>query len=202
MILPSLQYEQDLWSQGFVAVAGVDEVGRGAWAGPVVAGAVILSPALPDTLPLIRDSKTMSPLQRQKSAAILNDCGWCRPAVGLATVDEINLLGIAAATFLAMQRAIEQLSADHVLIDAFIHPTITLPQKPIVKGDSLCLSIAAASIVAKVFRDDLMDELSQKFPNYGLADHKGYGTKQHQQAIQSFGLTEIHRTGYQLKFLQ
>jgi ribonuclease HII len=204
MIIPTFEYEQQWWQQGYSYIAGVDEVGRGAWAGPVVAGAAILTPTFDASrAPVIRDSKTLSPQQRQKAADFLTNSDQCYTAVGLASVEEINNMGIAPATFLAMSRALQQLATQPqiVLIDAFKHPNLITPQQAIVKGDAVSLSIAAASIVAKVFRDNLMNELATNYSSYFLSDHKGYGTKAHQQAILRHGLSSIHRKfGY--KFLE
>lgn len=201
MTTPSLQFEQAAWQQGFRGVVGVDEVGRGCWAGPVVAGAVILSPTFDlGTAPIIRDSKTLSAKQRQIAVDFLAQSPDTQSAIGQASVEEINSLGIAPATFLAMQRAIEQLPADYLLIDAFQHPSSPLPQQAIVKGDSLSVSIAAASIVAKQYRDQLMATLSHDYPQYGFDQHVGYGTRLHQQAIQEHGLSPLHRQ-FNLKFL-
>lgn len=207
---PSLQYEQYMWRQGFRHVAGIDEVGRGSWAGPVVAAAVILPVNFTEDtalsghpVHLIRDSKTLSSAQRRKIAEyIIHQSGFSY-AIAEATVIEINTLGIAKATFLAMERAIRQISigVDYVLVDGFRHPYLSIPQQPIIKGDSLSISIAAASIIAKEYRDNLMCQLGVDYPEYGFEKHKGYGTKIHQQAIHSFGLSHIHRINFQLKCL-
>lgn len=194
IIKPSLEFEQKVWDQGYLRIAGVDEVGRGCWAGPVVAAAAILSPALDITsAPPIRDSKTLSANQRQKALVFISDCPLITTSIGQASVEEINNLGIAEATFLAMQRAIDQVNPDYILIDGFAHPSTSLPQQPIVKGDSLSLSIATASIVAKQFRDQLMTDLASQYPNYYLDQHKGYGTRLHEQAVANHGRSPIHR---------
>jgi ribonuclease HII len=215
MTTPDLKHEQVLWGQGLTVVAGVDEVGRGAWAGPVVAAAAVFSPgmrlhaeglsvAAGTVLPrLLRDSKKLSPAQRQKVAHELLQINmqW---AIGEVGVDEISAMGIGPANFLAMQRALDRLTvqAEYVLIDGFLHPHIaSSKQQQVIKGDATVASIAAASVLAKVHRDALMEGYAQRYPEYGFAQHKGYGTSFHQQAILQHGLTPIHRAGYNLKFL-
>ncbi len=203
-MLPTLDYEHSLWQQGYRSIAGIDEVGRGCWAGPVVAGAAVVKSdfAWSNSMAVVRDSKTMSPSQRQQACQFIHDQSGISTAIGQASVVEINHNGIAAAAFLAMSRALEQLPmTEYCLIDGFQHPSITLPQQAIVKGDARCLSIAIASIVAKEFRDNLMRQLANQYPNYHLDQHKGYGTAQHQQAIKQYGLSDIHRTSFKLKFL-
>ena len=208
MILPSLKYESELWGQGFTQIVGVDEVGRGAWAGPVVAAAVIISPSIQpiDSVPqlrLIRDSKTLSPAQRQSALQAISENQWISSAIGQASVAEIAESGISAATFMAMSRAINALpaAADYLLIDGFAHPSQSIPQKAVIKGDAHCLSIAAASIVAKQYRDTLMRQLGQHYPQYGFNRHVGYGTALHRQAIADHGLSPVHRHNFHLKFL-
>lgn len=175
-------------------IVGVDEVGSGALAGPVYAGAVVLP--LDSRLGRIQDSKLLhaeareelSPLIKQRSLA------W---SVGAATVEEITELGIRGATLLAMRRAVEDiLQADYVLVDAWTIPGITIPQNGIIRGDRYVKSIAAASIIAKVERDQLMRELGETYPEYGFDVHKGYATSGHRQAIHKYGPCPIHRTGY------
>ena len=213
MISPDLLYEQSLWGKGFGLVAGVDEVGRGAWAGPLVAAAVCLSnrtvlsgvdkPQSVQLPRLLRDSKKLSASQRSLLADQLAIMAsqW---SIGQANVDEINSLGVGQANILAMQRALDALPlpADFALVDGAItnlmHPD---KQKSIIKGDAIVASIAAASIIAKVHRDAIMIEVSKTYPEYRFDKHKGYGTKLHQQAIQKHGLSPIHRTGYNLKFM-
>ena len=211
---PSLVQERMLWSQGLSTVVGVDEVGRGAWAGPIVSAAVILSPessefdALDSSLiqlpKLLRDSKKLSPIQRQEVASQLASI-VAYSSIGQVEVEEINDIGIGRANILAMQRAIKNLpvKVDHILVDGFpISELEPEKQTAIVKGDATVASIAAASVVAKVHRDTLMEELAHAYPEYGFAQHKGYGTKTHQQSIQQLGLCPIHRTNYRLKFLR
>lgn len=179
-------------------VAGVDEVGRGPVAGPVVAAAVILPlDDRPAWLHLLRDSKQLSPERRTWLASIIveRSRGW-----GVASVasDEIDRLGIAPAAFTAMRRALGQLPlpVSHVLVDAFQIPEVGSSQSALVRGDARCASIAAASIVAKVARDRIMVDLDDVFPGYGLAQHKGYATAQHLAAIERNGLSPIHRRSF------
>ena len=181
------------------AVAGVDEVGRGALFGPVVAAAVMLPASALEALALsgVTDSKRLTPLRRRVLAAQIQQVAVCR--IGLASVREIDRLNILQASLLAMRRAIDRLTpAPHLcLIDGNQPvPGLTLPQQTIVKGDQHCLAIGAASIVAKVWRDALVDRLAAKYPEYGLLTNKGYGTIAHRQAIQQFGCTPQHRRSF------
>jgi ribonuclease HII len=193
--VPTFVEEEKLIVQGYRLIAGVDEVGRGPLAGPVVAAAVILPwGKQPSWLSRVRDSKQLTPSQRE---SIFDRITASRVAYGLGVVSHevIDKRGIAPATRLAMRYAIEQLSTcpDYLLIDFMQLPAIRIPQKSVVNGDSICLSIAAASIVAKVSRDRLMVELDNQFPGYGLAQHKGYGTPEHLEALQRLGPCPIHR---------
>ncbi len=193
---PHLDYEAALLSRGCVAVAGLDEVGRGTLAGPVVAGAVILPSACAGGwLRLINDSKKLTPAQRDEACAeITSRC--VSHATGGCDSAEIDRMGIVAATRTAMARAIELLEPqpDHLLIDALSLRAVRIPQTPIIKGDAISLSIAAASIVAKVTRDRLMATvLEGRYPGYGFAEHKGYGTAEHLSALRRMGPTPIHR---------
>jgi ribonuclease HII len=196
---PDLSFEQALWSTGVILVAGVDEAGRGAWAGPVSAGAAIL-PVQPDLrlrLQGVRDSKQMSPAQRAHWVIEIYRVAlaW---GVGFASAEEIDERGIVPATRLAMQRAIACLdpAPQHLLIDAVRLPSIALPQQSLIKGDARVLSIAAASVLAKTARDALMVELDASCPGYGLARHKGYGTALHQSALQRLGPSPLHRKSF------
>ncbi len=184
-------------------VAGVDEVGRGAWAGPVFAAAAILSPRAAATLELagLDDSKTMSKPAREHYFDTLtraSEAGEAWLALGHADVDEIDALNILGATMLAMQRAVAALSVEptFVLIDGNRVPDLACPAEAIVKGDSRVLSIAAASIYAKVSRDRLMTDLAGECPGYGWEQNVGYGTRQHQEALSSFGPTAHHRKSF------
>jgi len=200
---PSWQTENEYWANSINCLAGIDEVGMGALAGPVVAAAAVFKQTTSSSLSLrsvaIRDSKTLSVKQREKAAAWIkeNASAW---AIGEAGVEEITALNIRAASHLAMRRAIEKLklSPDLLLIDgtpAQIHSTI--PAINIVDGDAKCFSIAAASILAKVYRDQLMSELDHLYPQYGFASHKGYGTQRHLAALRLHGVSPYHRSTYQ-----
>jgi len=193
--VPTFDEEETLIAQGYRFIAGVDEVGRGPLAGPVVAAAVILPlKKRPSWLSKVRDSKQLTPLQRESIFSHVVESGMPFE-VGFVANDIIDERGIAPATRLAMRHAIEQLSTrpDYLLIDFMRLPGIRIPQKSVVDGDSLCLSIALASVVAKVTRDRFMVELDGQFPGYGLAKHKGYGTQAHLEALQRLGPCTIHR---------
>lgn len=198
-IQPDTTFEQALWSGGVSLIAGVDEAGRGAWAGPVSAGAVILPQRadLAVCLSGVRDSKQMTVLQRARWAEKIRSlaCAW---GVGFSSSEEIDALGIVPATRLAMQRAIEQLAPapQHLLVDAVRLPQIKLPQQALIKGDARVLSIAAASVLAKTARDALMIELDRSYPGYSLSRHKGYGTAIHRAAVQCLGPCAIHRRSF------
>lgn len=180
-------------------VAGVDEVGRGALFGPVVAAAVILPADAIEPLALagVTDSKRLTPQRRSLLAAQIQQVAVCR--IGLASVREIDRLNILQASLLAMRRSITRLDPVPALclIDGNQQvPGLSMPQQTIVKGDQSSLAIAAASIVAKVWRDALIDRLAAKYPQYGLATNKGYGTIAHRQAIAQFGITKQHRRSF------
>ncbi len=176
-------------------VAGVDEAGRGPLAGPVIAAAVILDPARP--VSGLRDSKLLSASRRESLYAEITDkaLAW---AVGRAEAAEIDRINILQATLMAMQRAINALQpcAEHALIDGNRCPQLTIPAQAIVKGDSKVAAISAASIIAKVTRDREMIELDLQYPGYGLAQHKGYPSKAHMEALDALGLTPQHRRSY------
>ncbi len=193
--IPTFHEERALMAQGVTLIAGVDEVGCGCWAGPVHAAAVILP--LNSRLAIIRDSKLLSRAQRERWVEEIKkrSTAW---AVGSASSEEVDKLNIRQAAFLAMQRALEALplKPEFVLADGYQIPGLAVPCKRIVDGDTHVKSIAAASIIAKVTRDRLMEELDQRYPGYGFADHKGYGTKQHQAALAKLGPSPIHRMSY------
>ena len=198
---PDLSFEQILWQGGEIAVAGVDEAGRGALAGPVAAAAVIL-PAdqkVSGLLPGVRDSKQMTPLERDIARErIQRFCiAW---GVGFSSPGEIDQVGIVAATRLAAWRAIERLTPPptHLLLDYLFLPELAIPQTALIKGDCRSLSIAAASIMAKTSRDALLAELDLTYPEYGFANHKGYGTRSHRDALQRLGPSPIHRLSFTL----
>lgn len=196
---PDLSFEISCWQAGEQIVAGLDEAGRGAWAGPVSAGAVIF-PNDPEVIHLlqgVRDSKMMTPHQREYWAQEIIRCAvsW---QVGFASHEEIDALGIVPATRLAMMRAVQGLSIQpqHLLIDALNLNEIPLPQTSIIRGDSKSLSIAAASVLAKTARDAVMVEMDHLIPGYGFSRHKGYGTKQHQMALEKLGPCSTHRLSF------
>ena len=192
---PTYAEEAALIESGYTLIAGVDEVGRGTLAGPVVAGAAIL-PLYPkgDWLSGVKDSKTLTPHQRE-AAAYAMEAASTTMRTGAATSEEIDAVGIVEATRIAMTRAIDALPIrpQFLLIDALLLPDAGLPQRAIVKGDAKCLSIAAASIVAKVTRDAMMRDADTSYPGYGFAQHKGYATQQHRDALEQLGPCDIHR---------
>ncbi len=195
--VPHLQRERRFMQSGYTLIAGLDEAGRGAWAGPVVAGAVILN--LPDVSNLreVNDSKQLSARQREKLyPVIIAHC--LTHGIGQASVEEIDAIGILPATRLAMMRALEALSPqpNALLIDAVRLPQVHQPQDVFNFADAISLSVAAASILAKVTRDRLMIGLDEQYPSYGFARHKGYGTRLHQAALQSIGPCAIHRRSF------
>jgi len=199
VITPDLSFEFSLWQSGVSLIAGVDEAGRGAWAGPVAAAAVILSPAadLVERLSGVRDSKQMTPRQRavwaEKIQAVA--LAW---GVGFANAQEIDAQGILPATRLAMQRALAglDLAPEHLLLDAVRLPAVALPQTALIKGDCRVLSIAAASVLAKTARDHWMEKLDVEIPGYYFARHKGYGTAVHRTALETLGPCEEHRKSF------
>jgi ribonuclease HII len=195
---PDLSFERALWQAGIVRVAGLDEAGRGALAGPVAAGVVVLPAGIEITrLNGVRDSKQMLPAERQKWLAVILEC-CLAVGVGMASALEIDEIGIVPATRLAMLRALEQLcpSPQHLLLDYIELPDSQIAQTSLVKGDQRVLSIATASILAKTYRDAWMEKVDRTFPGYGFAVHKGYGTQMHRAAIQRLGLSPIHRRSF------
>jgi ribonuclease HII len=185
-------FEKEIRTEGFKLVAGLDEAGRGPLAGPVVAAAVVLSPRV--RLPGVDDSKRLSAKQREESFALLNRKASAI-GVGIVEAEEIDQLNIHRASLKAMEKAVAALPCfpDFLLIDGLFTLNLPLPQKAIIKGDQICLSIAAASIVAKVIRDRMMIAYHQEYPEYNFARHKGYGTKEHLQAIEKYGRCPLHR---------
>ena len=184
-----------------LVIAGIDEAGRGPLAGPVAAGACIL-PADHDIL-YLNDSKKLSAKQRDMLFDQINEEALAG-SVGLvdpARIDEINIL---QATYEAMRLAISQLKVPPTVLvnDAVTIPGIQIPQVPVIKGDAKCISIAAASVLAKVTRDRIMEEMDEKYPEYGFAKHKGYGTKEHMDAIREFGPCPIHRRSFITRIVQ
>ena len=197
-IKPSFEEEQRLYRQGYRLIAGLDEAGRGALAGPVVAAAVIL-PASVKTpwIERVRDSKLLSPKARLDIFEHICDTALS-VGIGMVNHDFIDRRGIASATRLAMQQAIEQLAPppDFLLIDYLKLPQVPIPQKGITDGDALCTTIACASIVAKVTRDHIMTALDSIVPGYQLARHKGYGTPEHMFWLEQRGPSSIHRLSF------
>ena len=195
-----LEYEKDLYAKGYEYICGIDEAGRGPLCGPVVAAAVILKKG--DKIEGVNDSKKLSEKKREqlfeqiKKRAVAYSVG----IVDEKTIDEINIL---EATRLAMKKAVEGLStkAEYALVDAEKKVPIDIPYTPIIKGDALSESIAAASIIAKVTRDRMIIELDGKYPEYNFAKNKGYGTKQHTDAIKEYGLCPAHRRSFCKKFV-
>jgi ribonuclease HII len=200
---PDLTHETQLWLQ-YRYIAGLDEAGRGALAGPVAVGAVILpnDPALlSSTLAGARDSKQMTPRQRERLAIPIKEVAltW---SVGFADAHEIDAQGIVRAARLAALRALHQfdVSPHYLLTDFRLElPQIEIPQTSLVKGDARCLSIACASILAKTERDALMRDLDERHPGYGLGKNKGYGTQAHRSALRRLGASEIHRRTFHVK---
>ena len=199
---PHFEYEDKCSTEGNRWIAGIDEVGRGPWAGPVVAAAVVL-PAEFKTYNLkfekledLNDSKKLSEKKRVELDVIIREIavGF---GIGEASCREIDEIGLQPATFLAFSRSIEKLDkVDYLLIDGMSWKECKLPNQSIIQGDAISMSIAAASIIAKVYRDNLMCKYHQAFPNYGFDKHKGYGTKIHTEALAKFGICELHRKSF------
>ena len=196
--MPNFTLEEKYIKRGFRCIAGVDEAGRGSWAGPVVAAAVVFGKKTwPNIVKIgLNDSKKLSPKRRQNFVDIIQDNADV--GVGLASVLEIDQINILEATLLAMGRALGnlQVTPDYTLIDGDRVPPVRYPAEAIVKGDARSISIAAASIVAKVTRDKMMIELGLNFSNYAWEYNMGYGTKKHQEGLEKFGVTEHHRKSY------
>lgn len=203
--MPDFSIEISVKEQGYTAVCGVDEAGRGPLCGSVVAAACILPHDV--DLPELNDSKKLTPKKRD---VLFDQIKEKALAFGIAeaTVEEINELNILEATLLAMRRAIEELhtpdgeviEADYALIDGNIDRDFPIPAKAVIKGDATSMSIAAASILAKVTRDRMCLDMDAAYPQYGIAKHKGYGTKAHMDALRAYGPTPIHRTKF-IRFL-
>lgn len=203
MVYADSLIEKKLWGSGYKVVCGVDEVGRGCFAGPVVVGAVVFpsNGALPGG---IADSKLLKPKQREELAPLIKQHAICW-SVSEISVTLINKLGIGKATQMAFRKAVATLSQrpDFILIDAFYINHLNRKKQNAVKdGDKICVSIAAASIIAKVYRDAIMKNLHEKYPLYGFDKNMGYGTKQHREVIKAHGLCKLHRKSFNLeKFL-
>lgn len=193
------QIEDSFYAQGYQVICGVDEAGRGPLAGPVCAAAVILPKHL--EIPGLTDSKKMTDKKRRELFPLIQQQAVAY-GIGLASQEEIDEINILQATFLAMERALSQLNVrpDMVLIDGNRERDFGVPVQTVIKGDSLSANIAAASILAKVTRDNLMMELAQQYPQYGFEIHKGYGTKAHYEALRQYGASPIHRRSFLKKF--
>lgn len=193
------EIEDGFYDSGIEVICGVDEAGRGPLAGPVCAAAVILPPHL--EIPGLTDSKKLTDKKRRELFPVIQEkaIAW---GIGWATEKEIDEINILQATFLAMERAMEQLSVkpDLALIDGNRERDFGLPVKTVVKGDSLSMNIAAASILAKVSRDDYMVKLAEEYPQYQFEVHKGYGTKAHYAALTEHGASPVHRMSFLKKF--
>ena len=195
------EIEDENYAEGFQVICGVDEAGRGPLAGPVCAAAVILPPHT--RIPGLNDSKKLTDKKRRELFPIIKEQAIAY-GIGLASEQEIDEINILQATFLAMQRALDQLQVrpDLALIDGNRQRDFGLPVKTVVKGDSLSANIAAASVLAKVTRDDLMIRQAEQFPVYGFEIHKGYGTKAHYAALEQYGPSPIHRMTFLKKFYE
>lgn len=193
------EIENGLYSEGFEAICGVDEAGRGPLAGPVCAAAVILPRGL--EIPGLTDSKKLTDKKRRELFPVIQEQAIAY-GIAFASHEEIDEINILQATFLAMERALARLPVrpDIALIDGNRAKDFGLPVRTVVKGDSLSANIAAASILAKVTRDDLMLELAAQYPEYGFEVHKGYGTKAHYEALHQFGASPVHRATFLKKF--
>ena len=192
-----LTRERELWASGLLRIAGVDEAGVGPLAGPVVAAAVIFPPDF--GLPGVDDSKKVTPERRETLSLAIRDAALAF-SVAIVEPEEIDRINVYQATLAAMGRAVDGLSIkpQHVLVDARRIPGCDLPQEAIIRGDAHCHAIAAASILAKTTRDALMRRYDDEFPGYGFADHKGYPTEAHRDAIRRLGPCAIHRRSFTL----
>lgn len=195
-----LEYEKELYSKGYEYICGIDEAGRGPLCGPVVAAAVILKKG--DKIEGVNDSKKLSEKKREALFDVIKEraVAWSIGIVDEKTIDEINIL---EATRLAMKKAVEGLKQkpDYALVDAEKKVPIDVPYMPIIKGDALSESIAAASIIAKVTRDHMVMELDKQYPEYNFGKNKGYGTREHTEAIKKYGLCPAHRRSFCKKFI-
>ncbi len=190
-----LRLERNLWNSGIRHIAGVDEVGVGPLAGPVVAASVMFPPQA--MVPGVDDSKRVSPETRERLALKIRGQAL-GVGIGVAEVEEIERLNVYHASLLAMRRAVARLpiTPEHLLVDARKIPEVSIPQSSFKKGDRLSFSIAAASIIAKTYRDQLMVEMDKSYPRYGFAQHKGYCTPAHMEAIRRFGPSDVHRKSF------
>jgi ribonuclease HII len=198
--VPDFRVEALLWGQGLQRVAGVDEAGRGSWAGPVVAAAVVLPSAADciEELVDVRDSKLLTARQRELAADVIRNLA-VDVGIGVAPVEVVDELGLSCAGQLAFWRAVRSLSIppEFLLVDGFPLWSDSVPQAAILQGDQRCLSIAAASIIAKVTRDEIMRGLDLSAPGYGFAQNCGYGTAGHREALRQFGPSPFHRRSFE-----
>ncbi len=199
LLCPTLEFETEFWNQGVLRLAGIDEVGRGALAGPVYAAAVILPPreSILNELAGVRDSKLMTAEEREEWSPIIKEkaSAW---SLGWASCKEIDRWNILSCTYLAARRAVRglKLTPEHLLLDNLNLRRVDLPQTAVVDGDTRCLSIAAASVIAKVARDAELCKLDSRFPFYGFASHKGYATEEHLLALGKHGPCPQHRLSF------
>lgn len=194
-------YEQNALNKGYKTVCGIDEAGRGPLAGPVYAAAVILPTGL--EIEGLNDSKKLSEKKREALFDIICEKSVAY-SIGIATEKEIDEINILNATFLAMNRAVEGLSVkpDYALVDGNRHPGLSIPDETIVKGDGKSMSVAAASIIAKVSRDRFMLKIAEEYPEYCFEKHKGYGTVLHYEMIEKYGVSPVHRKSFLKKVLE
>lgn len=188
-------FENEGYEKGYIYIGGIDEAGRGPLAGPVVASVVVFKPNT--KIPGINDSKKLSECKREELFDIIKEEALDY-GIGIVNNEEIDEFNILNATYMAMKKAINSLNKtpDYLLIDATTIPGVNIAQNPIIKGDLKSISIAAASILAKVTRDSIMYQYHEMYPQYGFKSHKGYGTKEHYEAIESYGITPIHRKSF------
>lgn len=191
-------FEKLAYEEGYKIIAGIDEAGRGPLAGPVVAAAVIFPPGYKNSQ--INDSKQISARKRERLYDVINEEAVA-VGVGIAEADVVDRINILQASLISMREAVLELSVfpDFLLIDGLHRIPLKTPQKPLVKGDTLSVSIAAASIIAKVSRDRIMEMYHRQFPQYNFLSNKGYGTREHRDAIKKFGLCKIHRKTFHVK---
>ncbi len=200
MPVPDLSFEHEACRQGYQLIAGIDEAGRGSLAGPVVAAAVILPPGL--MIDGVNDSKKLTPGRREVLYQVIHQHALAT-GIGVVGNEDIDRINILRATIMAMEMAVKNLKIppDYLLIDAVSLPDSMIPQRPVIKGDMLSVSIASASIVAKVTRDRLMTEEHSLFPQYNFMTHKGYGTRDHVSRLRLYGPSIIHRKSFLKKLL-
>lgn len=192
-----IELEKTCWGNGYQRVAGLDEAGRGPLAGPVVAAIFVITPKFNN--PDVNDSKQLTPLQREKLYKLLTAGDW-EYGIGIVEPDEIDRINIYQASRVAMLKALQSIQTppDYLLVDALVIPETRIEQKSIIHGDARSVAIAAASIIAKYTRDQIMVEYEQKYPGYGFAKHKGYPTREHYEALSKYGPSPIHRKSFRL----